>query len=252
MGARDPRLWPARLFLLEAPQGRRDPLGRTCNRRGLPRRATGAGVRAPTILVAVAAPAIAALVIAAPRLLETRPPARPAIERSAPGPGPDTEASEGIYGFHRDSLARQRAIEKLLSSLPETARVEQHARALTREPHVAGTPGNDRVARYICERFKEAGLETEMKTYSVYLGYVKSARLEQVEPERKRLANPESGVPEDKDAADPRAALNWNAYSPSCDLTREVVYVNYARPEDFDALERRGVPVKDRLVLARY
>jgi len=219
-------------------------------------------MRASTILVSVAAPAIAALVVAAPRLLETYSSARPAIERSAPGRGPDAAppaggvsagtASGGIYGFHRDALARQREIEKLLTSLPETARVEQHARDLTREPHVAGTPENDRVARYIFERFKEAGLETEMKTYAVYLGYVKTARLEQVEPERKRLANPESGVPEDKDASDPRAALNWNAYSPSCDLTREVVYVNYARPEDFDALERRGVPVKDRLVLARY
>src|SRR5206468_10404930 len=97
----------------------------------------------------------------------------------------------------------------------------------------------------ICEGFKEACLETEMKTYSVYLGYVKSARLEQVEPEPKRLANPEDALREDKDASEPRAALNWNAYSPSCDLTREVVYVNYARPEDFDALERRGVPVRD-------
>jgi N-acetylated-alpha-linked acidic dipeptidase len=84
------------------------------------------------------------------------------------------------------------------------------------------------------------------------MGYVKSALLEQVAPEPKRLTSPEEGVPEDKDASDPRAALNWNAYSPSCDLTREVVFVNHARPEDFAALDRLGVSVKDRLVLARY
>ncbi len=173
--------------------------------------------------------------------------ALPALAALAPGT-PDS----GVYGFHRDSLARQREIESLILGLPEAARVEEHARVLTEDPHVAGTPENEAVARYIFDRFKEAGLLTEMKTYRVYLGYVKSALLEQVEPEAKRLSNPEEGSPEDKDAADPRAALTWNAYSPSCDLTREVVYANYARPQDFDALERLGVSVKDRLVLARY
>ncbi|HYS77671.1 MAG TPA: M28 family peptidase, partial [Candidatus Dormibacteraeota bacterium] len=220
-------------------------------------------MRVPTLIVAVAAPAIAALVFAAPRFLETRTAERPWGPLPASGGGSGgvppasggtagATASAGIYGFHRDSLAREREMEALVLALPDPARVERHARLLTGEPHVAGTPENDRVARYIFERFKEAGLETEMKTYAVYLGYVKSALLEQVQPEPKRLTNPETGAPEDKDASDPRAALNWNAYSPSCDLTREVVYANYARPEDFEALDRRGVDVKDRLVLARY
>src|SRR5262249_28770120 len=161
-------------------------------------------------------------------------------------------ADAGIYGFLRGSLAPQREVESLLLSLPDATRVETHPRLLTEDPPVAGTPGNERVARYIADRFREAGLETHTKTYDVYLGYVKSALLEQIEPERRLLTRPEEGVPEDKDAADPRAALTWNAYSPSCDLTREAVYVNYARAEDFDALERMGVGVKDRIVLARY
>jgi len=220
-------------------------------------------MRVPTLIVAVAAPAIAALVFAAPRFLETRTAERPWGPLPASGGGSGgvppasggtagATASAGIYGFHRDSLAREREMEALVLALPDPARVERHARLLTGEPHVAGTPENDRVARYIFERFKEAGLETEMKTYAVYLGYVKSALLEQVQPEPKRLTNPETGAPEDKDASDPRAALNWNAYSPSCDLTREVVYANYARPGDFEALDRRGVDGKDRLGLARY
>ncbi|PYT34917.1 MAG: hypothetical protein DMF52_11620 [Acidobacteria bacterium] len=192
------------------------------------------GPRRPACLVVLALAALAALALGA-----------------AGAPGLSGSAA-GIYGFYRDSLSRQREIEALILALPDAARVEGHARVLTSEPHVAGTPENEKVARYIFDRFKEAGLETAMKTYRVYLGYVKSALLEQVEPEPKRLTNPEEGGSEDKDAADPRAALTWNAYSPSCDLTREVVYVNYARPEDFEALDRLGVQVKNRLVLARY
>ena len=199
-------------------------------------------MRSHAIVGFVAVPALAVLLLAAP-----------GPRRDAPrAPAPAGTGAAGIFGFNKGSLARQREIEALLLGLPDAKRVDEHARVLTKDPHVAGTPENDAVARYIFERFKEAGLETTMKTYEVYLGYVKSALLEQVEPETKRLTRPEEGTPEDKDAADPRAALTWNAYSPSCDLTREVVYVNHARPEDFDALDRLGVSVKDRLVLARY
>ncbi len=170
------------------------------------------------------------------------------VGAARPGAQPD----RGIHGFHRDSLARQRKLEALLQKLPDAKRIEEHARVMTEDPHVAGTPENDAVARYIRDRFKEAGLETEMKTYSVYLGFVNAALLEQVEPVRAILTRPEEGAPDDKDGADPRALLNWNGYSPSCDLTREVVYVNYANPEDFARLEALGISVKDRLLLARY
>jgi N-acetylated-alpha-linked acidic dipeptidase len=207
------------------------------------------------LLAAVAVPVFVALALGAPRL---RMAPRDGTARSGtptgnvPAATGPSESGAAIYGFHRDSLSRQRKIESLILGLPDAARVERHARVLTSEPHVAATPENEKVARYIFDRFKEAGLEPEMKSYQVYLGYVTSALLEQVDPEAKRLTNPEEGAAEDKDASDPRAALTWNAYSPSCDLTREVVYANYARPEDFDALDRLGVSVKDRLVLARY
>src|SRR5207247_653637 len=157
-----------------------------------------------------------------------------------------------VYTLVNQPVESGWGLASLACGLPAAKRIDEHARVLTENPHVAGTPENDAVARYILERFQEAGLETSMKSYQVYLGYVKSALLEEVEPETKRLTNPEEGTPEDKDASNPRAALTWNAYSPSCDLTREVVYANHARPEDFDALDRLGVSVKDRLVLARY
>jgi len=204
-------------------------------------------VRAALLACVVALSALAALAFAAPRLWNGAPADAGAPSVQAAGAG-----ASAIHGFHRDSLSREREIESLILGLPDAARVEAHARLLTEDPHLAGTAENDRVARYIFDRFREAGLETEMTSYSVYLGYVKSALLEQVAPEPRRLTNPEEGAAEDKDGSDPRAALTWNAYSPSCDLTREAVYANYARPEDFDALDRLGISVKDRLVLARY
>lgn len=41
-------------------------------------------------------------------------------------------------------------------------------------------------------------------------------------------------------------------YSPSGDVMAPLVYVNYGRPEDFDALEAAGVSVAGTIVIARY
>jgi len=112
--------------------------------------------------------------------------------------GAGTQAPDGraaaILGFHRDAVTRQRDIEAILLKLADPARIEKHHRALTAGPHVAGTPGNVEVQRYIEARFREAGLETTTRSYSVYMGFVNEARLEMVAPETVRLATPEEAV----------------------------------------------------------
>ena len=42
------------------------------------------------------------------------------------------------------------------------------------------------------------------------------------------------------------------AYQGDGDVTAPVVYVNYGMPDDYDALEQRGISVKGKIVLARY
>jgi len=36
------------------------------------------------------------------------------------------------------------------------------------------------------------------------------------------------------------------------DVTGQLVYVNYGVPQDYEELERRGVDVKGKIVIARY
>ncbi|MGH9750224.1 MAG: M28 family metallopeptidase, partial [Candidatus Polarisedimenticolia bacterium] len=148
-------------------------------------------------------------------------------------------------------LARQRQYEDLLLSLPDAARIREHARVLTAAPHVAGTPGNDAVARYIADRFRDAGLRVELASYPVYLGFVKRASLEQVAPVRRVLATPETPRAPEEAAAGAADRTGWSAYSPSADVTAEVVFAHHAREEDFAALDALGVQVRGRIVLAR-
>jgi N-acetylated-alpha-linked acidic dipeptidase len=45
---------------------------------------------------------------------------------------------------------------------------------------------------------------------------------------------------------------SYNAYSIDGDVTAQLVYVNYGIPEDYEQLERMGISVKDKIVIARY
>jgi N-acetylated-alpha-linked acidic dipeptidase len=62
----------------------------------------------------------------------------------------------------------------------------------------------------------------------------------------------EAPIPSDKDSASPDAFPAFHGYGVSGDVTGQVVYANYGRPEDFVALDRLGIDVKDKVVLVRY
>jgi N-acetylated-alpha-linked acidic dipeptidase len=119
---------------------------------------------------------------------------------------------------------------------------------------VAGTPADRRVTQFIFDEFKRAGLKPEIVEYRVLLSYPKKVEVELTEPAHVKLANPEPEIAGDKDTRlkDPMTNMPWNGYSPSADLTRPVVYVNFGRPEDYDQLEKLGVSVKGKIVMARY
>jgi N-acetylated-alpha-linked acidic dipeptidase len=68
----------------------------------------------------------------------------------------------------------------------------------------------------------------------------------------KRLELEEAPLPVDKDSASSNAFGAFHGYGTSGNASGQVVYVNYARPEDFTALEKLGIAVKDKIVLARY
>ena len=46
--------------------------------------------------------------------------------------------------------------------------------------------------------------------------------------------------------------MGYNAFSPSGDVSGDVVYANYGLPQDYAELEKLGVNVKDKIVLVRY
>jgi N-acetylated-alpha-linked acidic dipeptidase len=170
--------------------------------------------------------------------------------RSEVAQGPQAPAA--IRGFTPERAEAQRALEEKLQRIPSPESAEKHLRFLTSEPHMAGTDGSRRVAEYIRDRFRSYGLETEMKTYKVWLPQPKEVRLELIFPEKKSLATQEDPYDGDKDTHHRNAVIGFNGFSASGEVKAEVVYVNYGLPEDYQRLRELGVRVEGKIALARY
>jgi N-acetylated-alpha-linked acidic dipeptidase len=174
--------------------------------------------------------------------------------RSSPGKRQASEPAAVPLGFSPESFAIQARWEKRYLQIPNAGSCRRYLRSLTAQPHVAGTPGDRQVTELIYDEFKRDGLNPQIYEYRVLLSYPKKIEVELVLPQRVKLAHPEPEIRGDKDTrvSDPMAQMPWNGYSPSADLTRPVVYVNYGTAEDYDQLAKLGVSVKDKIVLARY
>ena len=163
-------------------------------------------------------------------------------------------ADDRPIGFAPASRAAQAKAEAHALSVPTPDAARAWLRALTEEPHVAGTPADYKTAVDVRDKLRSWGWTADLVEYEVLLNYPRHATLEIVERSivKERLKTQEDPVTADKDSASPAAFGAFHGYGVSGDETAQVVYVNYGRPEDYTVLERLGVDVKGKIVLARY
>jgi N-acetylated-alpha-linked acidic dipeptidase len=157
-----------------------------------------------------------------------------------------------LRGFPDDAQAAQRAREEQFRKVPDSARLKEYLTAMAGEPHVAGRAGSRKVADYALDKFKAWGLDAKIETFEALMPWPAERVVELVAPTKTTLAIKEPVVADDPDSNDADQTPTFNAYSADGDVTAEVVYVNYGMPADFDQLEKLGVSVKGKLVIARY
>ena len=89
---------------------------------------------------------------------------------SASGHVPGSSAApQPIFGF-RDSAA-EAATEARFLAVPDPKLAEEHLRTLTQAPHMAGTLEDKATADYVAQKFRAAGLDTEIVEYKVWINY---------------------------------------------------------------------------------
>ncbi|HEY6337985.1 MAG TPA: M28 family metallopeptidase [Candidatus Sulfotelmatobacter sp.] len=180
-----------------------------------------------------------------------------AVALSSPSPsvGANTAASSGatqpIFGF-RDASAETAAEARFLA-VPDPKLAEQHLRTLTQVPHMAGTPADKATADYVAEKFREAGLETEIVEYKVWINYPQEISVDVTAPAGVEMHGPtREHVDGDAYENDPNVVMPFNGMSPSGDVEADIVYANYGTPEDFEKLDKLKISVRDKIVLVRY
>jgi N-acetylated-alpha-linked acidic dipeptidase len=163
-----------------------------------------------------------------------------------------------LFGF-RDS-PQQLKWDAAFLAVPDPTLAGQHLKILTSAPHWASSPEDYKTAEYVAEKFKAAGLKTEIVPYKVLLNKPTSILVEAFGPKGQKLMS--GPTPEHVEAAedgnidpfqnDPRILPAFNGSSASGDITAEVVYANYGTQADFKKLDSLGVSVKGKIVIVRY
>ncbi|XP_041470140.1 N-acetylated-alpha-linked acidic dipeptidase 2-like [Lytechinus variegatus] len=133
--------------------------------------------------------------------------------------------------------------------------------ALTRDPHVAGTPQNKKLADDILANWTSYGFEANIYAYNVLLSFPSTV---EGEDNVIRVLNGSDVIFESQLKEAPLDELSrekedlilppFNAYSASGVHSGDLVYVNYARLADFEFLQDLNPPINltGKIAIARY
>lgn len=158
-----------------------------------------------------------------------------------------------ILGFDAARAAAQKTLEGRFDALVKKDNLRDWLKRLAARPHHLGSAYDRDNAEWIASQFKTWGYETSIEEFQVLFPTPKTRVVELLAPEPFKAALAEPALPEDATSGQKDEQLPvYNAYSIDGDVKGELVYVNYGVPKDYEELERRGIDVKGKIVLARY
>jgi N-acetylated-alpha-linked acidic dipeptidase len=162
-----------------------------------------------------------------------------------------------IFGY--GDFSAQAKWDKAFMAIPDAKLAGEELKTLTAEPHWASSPEDHKTALYVAEKFKAAGLHTDIQEFRIWINKPVKIEIEAFDASGKKLMS--GPTPEHVDPTayggdpfqdDPRILPAFNGSSPSGNVTADVVYANYGTLEDFKKLASLGVSVKGKIVIVRY
>jgi N-acetylated-alpha-linked acidic dipeptidase len=160
-------------------------------------------------------------------------------------------AQQPMPGYTPSSAAAERALEADAITRPGPVSAAAHSIVLSRETHVSGTPAQARTRDYVLNQMRSWGLETEARTYDVWLPHPTEVHVWRIGSDARELSLAEPVVEGDSTSALPQYPT-VNGYSGEGDATGDIVYVNYGLIEDYAALDSLGISARGKVVIARY
>ena len=124
---------------------------------------------------------------------------------------------------------------------------------LAAQPNHVSSPHDKANADQILAWFKSWGWDAHIETFWVLYPKPISEALELVAPQKFKATLQEPPIPGDSSATATDPALPaYVGYQRDGDVTAGLVYVNYGMLDDYKMLQRLGVSVKGKIVIARY
>ena len=164
-----------------------------------------------------------------------------------------TVPTQTLMGFSAETSARQKTLESQFDAKLNRENLRNWMKRLSARPHHVGSPYDKANAEYMLSLFKSWGFDANIETFDVLFPTPKTRLLEMTAPQKFTAKLAEPVLKEDSTSNQTAEQLpTYNAYSIDGDVTGDLVYVNYGVPADYEQLERRGIDVKGKIVIARY
>ncbi|MCP9236651.1 M28 family metallopeptidase [Lewinella sp. JB7] len=163
------------------------------------------------------------------------------------------QAADPLMGFTEAASAQQRALEATLDATVKPANLDEWMKYMTARPHHVGSPYDKKVVDFMAEKFRSWGYRVDVERFDVLFPTPKLRKLELIAPTRYVAMLQEPPVEGDPATAQTDEALPpYNAFSIDGDVRAELVFVNYGVPADYEELEKRGIDVRGKIVIAKY
>ena len=162
-------------------------------------------------------------------------------------------AQENIIGFSKSASDNELKLEAEFEKQLTTDNLDQWMKLMAAEPHWVGTEYGEKNVKWMEKQFKSWGYDTRIDTYQVLFPYPKVRVLELTAPTKYTASL--KAVPVDGDpytAQGDKLLPSYNAFSTDGDVEAELVFVNYGVPKDYEELEKLGIDVKGKIVIAKY
>ncbi|MEC8683231.1 MAG: M28 family peptidase, partial [Bacteroidota bacterium] len=161
--------------------------------------------------------------------------------------------AQNIQGFTTKSTQDQLALETQFDAKLKKENLDEWMQFMAAEPHYVGTEYGKKNAEWMKDQFESWGYDVEIDEYQVLFPYPKLRLLELTAPTAFKAALAPEPIAEDKYTQQGEALLpSYNAFSTDGDVTAELVFVNYGVPKDYEELEKLGIDVKGKIVIAKY
>lgn len=157
-----------------------------------------------------------------------------------------------ISGFFTDNLESYSQLEKTFDKNLDKKNIGENIKRLSAEPHHLGSLRNKENADYIVSQFKKFGWDAKIETFHVLFPTPKTRVLEMTSPTKFTALLKEPALKEDATSGQSGQLPTYNAFSADGDVKAELVFVIYGLPQDYEMLDRMGISVKGKIVIAKY